>query len=172
MKRNKLGNKIVILGVSASGKSTFARRLAPKMQLPLIHVDELMWKPGWEYIGDEETVSLINAVSEKDSWIIEGYIEKGAQRDLFNKADTLLYLDYPSWVSTLRYIKRWWQHRTEPRPELPGCPETFSFEFLLRVYKKKEVYRLEKLLSEGKWNSKIIRFKTPNQAEHFLKTIL
>ena len=168
---SKLETKIVVLGVSASGKSTFARSLAAKTALPLTHMDEIMWNPNWQYIGDEETVRLIEEASEKERWIIEGYIDKHAQRDLFNKADILLYLDYPGWVSSLRYIKRWWRHRNDPRPELPGCPETFSFEFLKRVYTKKEVYRLEKLFKEGTFDSKIIRFKSPKEAAVFLETI-
>ena len=168
---NSLGKKIVVLGVSASGKSTFARKLAEKSHLHLVHIDEIMWKPNWQYIGDEETVERIKGESDNDSWIIEGYIDKNAQAALFDKADTLLYLDYSSWRSALRYIKRWWQHRKNPRPELPGCPEKFSFEFLLRVYKKKEVYRLEKLLQSGRWDSKLIRFKTPTGASKFLQSL-
>lgn len=163
-----LGNKIVVLGVNASGKSTFARLLSLKTRLPLIHIDEIMWNPGWQYIGDEETVRLIEEASRKDHWIIEGYIEKEARVDLFNKADTILYLDYPAWLPALRYIKRWWIHRKDPRPELPGCPEKFSFEFLLRVYKKKEVYHLDKLLKESHWDHKIIRLKNPQETKSFL----
>ena len=108
---SKLGKRTVVLGVSASGKSTFARVLANKTDLPLIHIDQIMWKPGWQYIGDEETVRRIKEVSGNEEWIIEGYIEKGARVELFNQADTILYLDYPAWIPALRYIKRWWQHR-------------------------------------------------------------
>lgn len=166
-----MGTRIVILGVSASGKSTFARELAEKTNLPLIHMDEIMWNPDWQYIGDEETVGLIKEASEKEAWIIEGYIDKGARVDLFNKADTLLYLDYPAWLPALRYIKRWWQHRTDPRPELPGCPEKFSFDFLKRVYLRKEVYRLEKLFKEVDYNSKIIRLKSPKDSKKLLQSL-
>ncbi len=168
---NKIGSKIVILGVSASGKSTFARKLGDKTGLPVTYIDALMWKPGWQYIGDEETVRLIKEALEKEAWIIEGYIEKEARVDLFNEADTILYLDYPAWLPAVRYIKRWWQHRKDPRPELPGCPEKFSFEFLVRVYKKKEVYRLEQLFKKHDWNSKIIRFNSPSEANNFIKNI-
>lgn len=167
----KLGAKVVVLGVSASGKSTFARELAEKTQLPLVHIDKIMWKPGWQYVGDEETIRLIKEASAKERWLIEGYIEKGAQRDLFTRADTLLYLDYPAWLPAFRYLKRWVKHRKDPRPELPGCPEKFSLEFLVRVYKKKEVYRLEKLLKEGYWDNKVIRLKSPKATEQFLHTI-
>jgi adenylate kinase family enzyme len=167
----EIGNKIVVLGVSASGKSTFARKLGEKTGLPVTFIDALMWKPGWQYIGDEETVRLIKEASEKDAWIIEGYIEKQARVDLFNTADTILYLDYPAWLPAFRYIKRWIKHRNNARPELPGCPEKFSFEFLWRVYKKKEVYRLEQLFKEHDWNSKIIRLKSPKETQAFLKSV-
>lgn len=130
-----------------------------------------MWKPGWHYIGDEETVRHIQDMSEKEKWIIEGYIDKNAQAELFNKADTLLYLDYPAWLPALRYIKRWWQHRKDPRPELPGCPEKFSFDFLKRIYLRKEVYRLEKLFKEVDYSSKIIRLKSPKETQSFLQSL-
>jgi adenylate kinase family enzyme len=167
----EIGNKIVVLGVSASGKSTFARKLGEKTGLPVTFIDALMWKPGWQYIGDEETVRLIKEASGKDAWIIEGYIEKQARVDLFNTADTILYLNYPAWLPAFRYIKRWIKHRNNARPELPGCPEKFSFEFLWRVYKKKEVYRLEQLFKEHDWNSKIIRLKSPKETQAFLKSV-
>lgn len=130
-----------------------------------------MWKPGWNYIGDEETVRLIIQASEKDAWIIEGYIEKEARVELFNKADTILYLDYPGWLSAWRYIKRCFRHRKNPRPELPGSPDKFSFNFLKLVFTKGEVYKLEKLFKEHDWNNKIIRFASPGDAKAFLNTI-
>ncbi len=168
---NKIGNKVVILGVSASGKSTFARKLGKKTGLPVTYIDALMWKPDWQYIGDEETVRLIKEASEKEAWITEGYIEKGARVELFTKADAIVYLDYPAWLPAFRYIKRWIKHRNNPRPELPGCPEKFSFEFFVRVYKKKEVYRLEQLFKQHDWNTKIIRLKSPAKADLFLKSL-
>ncbi len=167
----ELGNKIVVLGVSASGKSTFARALAIKTQLPLIHMDAIMWKPNWEYAGDEETVRRIKEVSEQDSWIIEGYIDKTVRVDLFNKADAILYLDYPGWLSAWRYIKRCFKHRTNPRPELPGSPEKFNFNFLKIVFTKGEVYKLEKLFKEYDWDKKIIRFKSPKEAKLLLESL-
>ena len=168
---SNIGNKIVVLGVSASGKSTFARKLGEKTGLPVIHIDALMWKPGWNYIGDEETVRLIAEASEKDAWIIEGYIEKKARVELFNKTDNILYLDYSGKLSAWRYIMRYIKHRKHPRLELPGSPEKFSFKFLKLVYTKGEVYKLEKLFKEHNWNDKIIRFKSPKDARSFLQSL-
>lgn len=58
-------NKIIIVGVSASGKSTFSRKLAEKTNLPLIHMDAVMWRPGWEYLGDEYTNQKLYEITEK-----------------------------------------------------------------------------------------------------------
>jgi adenylate kinase family enzyme len=163
--------KIVVVGVSASGKTTFSRKLTSKTGLPAIHVDGLMWKPGWKHVGDEEMVKLIAQASQQDEWIIEGYITKAARRDLFEKADQILYLDYPRLLPALRYIKRWWQHRKYPRPELPGSPEKFYLKFLLFICSKREAWELERLFRESNWDSKIVRLKGSKQTDRFLQDL-
>ena len=127
--KTDLGERIVVVGVSASGKSTFSRKLSEKLGLPLTLMDEIMWKPNWHYIGDKETLKRITEVSEENKWIIEGYITTRARAFLFEKADSIIYLDYHPLIASIRYIKRWWKHRKIPRQELLGSPEKFSFKF-------------------------------------------
>jgi adenylate kinase family enzyme len=163
-----LGKKIVIVGVSASGKSTFARKLSDKMKLPLFLMDSIMWNPGWNYIGDEETVKKLEAISTGDAWIIEGYISKEARTFLFDRADTIIYLDYPPLVATLRYLKRWLKHRKNPRPELEGSPEKFDWKFMKLVWTKGEAISLERFLSEVN-PEKIIKLTSPRQTRAVLR---
>lgn len=167
----ELGNKIVIVGVSASGKSTFARQLSAKKYLPAIFMDEIMWNPGWQYIGDSETVRKLEKVSVSDSWIIEGYVTKEARAFIFDRADKIIYLDYAPWVSAFRYIKRWWKHRKEPRPELQGSPEKFDFNFLKLVWTKGEAVPLNKYLAEVIDQTKIIKLVSPKETKRFLKQL-
>lgn len=166
-----IGNKIVIVGVSGSGKSTFARKLSKKIDTLAFFMDAIMWKPGWQYVGDEETAKGIEEILLKNpEWIIEGYIVKGALSQVFEKADTIIYLDYSRWVSTFRYLKRCWQHRKTPRPELEGSPEKFSFKFLRVVWKKWEIIALEEILKKVDQN-KIITLKSPKEALDLLNHI-
>lgn len=165
----QLGQKILVLGVSASGKSTFARRICEITKLPLFHMDEIMWRPGWNYIGDEATHAKLKEISLQNTWIIEGYITKAARAELFAAADTILYLDYSGHLSAWRYVKRWWTHRKQPRQELPGSPEKFSYKFLKLVYTKGETQSLEKYFSEAKVEGKMIRFDSPKEANIFLQ---
>lgn len=161
--------KIVVVGVSASGKSTFARRLAIKTNLPLAHMDAVMWKPGWNYIGDEEVLKKLEEISSGDDWIIEGFINKNALNTVLGKADQIIYLDYSPHISAWRYIKRWIKHRKKPRPELEGSPEKFSFEFLRRVWERKEVYWLNRFIGTMANKEKILYFRSPKQASQYLE---
>ena len=168
---SKLGNKIVVVGVSAVGKSTFSRKLAEKLNLPLTLMDSIMWKPGWEYIGDEATVGKLDEISNNPEWIIEGYISKEARGFLFSRADTIIYLDYSPLTSSWRYIKRWWNHRVNPRPELQGSPEKFSFKFLKLVWTKGEAISLKRFLREVEPQSKIITLRSPRETKQFLEAL-
>lgn len=168
---DKIGKRIVIVGVSASGKSTFARKLSEKTKLPLFLMDAIMWNPGWQYVGDEETVKKLIEISVKEEWIIEGYISTEARTFLFDRADTIIYLDYPPVVATLRYLKRWWKHRKKPRPELEGSPEKFDWKFLKLVWTKGEAIPLNKFLAQVQDQSKVVRFTNPKQTEAFIKSI-
>lgn len=48
------GRRVVVTGLSGSGKSTFSSSLAGKTGLPLIHLDLEFWKPGWVAPTDDE----------------------------------------------------------------------------------------------------------------------
>lgn len=170
-KHVNLGKKIVVVGVSAAGKSLFARRLADKLNLPVFLMDAIMWKPGWQYIGDEETVKRLQEVSAGAEWIIEGYISKNARTFIFDRADTIIYLDYSPIVASWRYLKRWWKHHSDPRPELEGSPDTFSFKFLKLVWTKGEAISLNKFLVCVEDQNKIIRITSLKETEAFLKGV-
>lgn len=163
--------RILVIGVSASGKTTFASRLAKKLDLPVTHMDTIQWNPGWQYVGDQAVLQKLTEISDQDSWIIEGYIVKAARIGLFDKADKILYLDYPGWLSAWRYLKRTLKHRSVPRPELPGSPEKFSWKFFKLVFTKGEVWKLEQLFKENDWDKKITRFKKPNEVKAYLINI-
>ena len=40
--------RVLVVGISGAGKSTFSRALAQKTGLPLIHLDKEFWQPGWK----------------------------------------------------------------------------------------------------------------------------
>ena len=166
---SNLGNKIVVLGVSASGKSLFARRLSSHLNIPLTHMDAIMWEPGWNHVGNTKVREELQKVMANDSWIIEGWIEPKARKLVFDRADTIIYLDYPRLLVTWRYLKRWLKHRKAPRAELNGSPEKFSFKFLKLVFTKGEAISINESLGELTDQSKVIKINSPKKAWNLLQ---
>ncbi|MBU6321428.1 MAG: topology modulation protein [Patescibacteria group bacterium] len=167
-----LGKRIVVVGVSASGKSTFARKLAERTNLPLIHMDAIWWKPGWVEVSEEEATRQLEALTQRDEWVIEGYIPDEARPFVFERAESIVYLDYPRMMGAFRYIRRWWKHRKNPRPELKGSPEKFSWKFLKLVWSKGEAISLDTSLTEVAEQKKIRVIKKPQEAANLLKPSL
>jgi adenylate kinase family enzyme len=166
-----LRKKILVVGISASGKSVFSRELSKRTSIPVVYVDALMWKPGWNYIGKEEIIKLLDEASQDQEWIIEGFIHKQALPFMLERATAIIYLDYPRLVVSWRYIKRSWIHRRTPRPELEGSPDKFSFKFLIKIWSKKEVYWLDRYLKEMSDQTKLIKLATLKQAKSFFQKI-
>lgn len=46
--------KIIVVGCPGSGKSSFARRLGKFTGLPVVHLDNEYWRPGWVPTEKEE----------------------------------------------------------------------------------------------------------------------
>ncbi len=46
--------RVMVVGPSGVGKSTLARGLGKVLNLPVVHLDKLYWRPGWVEPPEEE----------------------------------------------------------------------------------------------------------------------
>ncbi|MBA9086239.1 adenylate kinase family enzyme [Fontibacillus solani] len=65
--------KIMIIGSSGSGKSTFSRKLGEALNITVYHLDVYFWKPGWVETPREEWIEFNKQLVMKQKWIIDGY---------------------------------------------------------------------------------------------------
>lgn len=100
-----IGKRIVVVGTSGSGKTTMATRIAEKLKVPRVEMDALHWEPNWvEAPLDVFRERLENALTG-DSWVVDGNYSK--VRDiLWQRADTIVWLDYPLHVVMSRLFIR------------------------------------------------------------------
>ncbi|MFC4356266.1 DNA topology modulation protein [Chryseomicrobium palamuruense] len=165
--------KIIIIGSSGSGKSTLARELANILKLPLFHLDQLNWRPGWEEVPKEEQRALAQEVVTKEEWIIDG--NYGETFDVrMKEADTILFLDFHRLICITRAFKRVITYRNRVRPDMAeGCPERFDLEFFKYIWNfpEQKTPHIRKRLADLPEEKQVIHFRKPREVERFLKEL-
>lgn len=126
--------RILIIGCSCSGKSTLARTLGQRLDLPVTHLDQLWWKPGWETCSREEFDEKLERVLQERRWIIDGNYSRTIGQRL-PKCDTVIYLDFSRWRCLWGLVQRLTQSAGHVRPDMaPGCPERFDLDFVKWIW--------------------------------------
>jgi adenylate kinase family enzyme len=126
--------RVLVIGISGAGKSTFARALAQRSGLPLIHLDKEFWRPGWKITPRAEWRAKVAELVAREAWIMDGSF--GASLDLrLPRADTVVWFDYPRQRCLRRVAWRIATTYGRVRPDLAeGCPEQLDWEFLRFVW--------------------------------------
>jgi len=134
MNQMDLGQRIMIMGASGSGKSTMARRLGELHGLPVVHLDALYWKPGWIQSTIEEIGDKIRAAEDQPCWVIDGNYKQTINYRLA-RADTVIYLDFNRYICLYRAIRRWMKNYGKTRPDLgEGCPDKLDLPFVKWIF--------------------------------------
>jgi adenylate kinase family enzyme len=151
--------RILIIGSSGAGKSTFAKRLHKVLGINIIHLDQHYWKPNWTKTENEEWQKKVENMMKAEQWIMDGNYRSTMELRL-SQADTIIWLDLSPIVCLWRILKR--RQKDNRVDELDNCRERVSFNLakwvlwkfprdnrkdilkLVEVYKsKKEIHVLK-----------------------------
>lgn len=160
-----MADRIAVIGISASGKSTFARALAARTGLPLLHGDELEWLPNWRERPPGDLHAMHAQWLAQPRWIIEGWIDPERVSRL-DAADLVIDLDYARWRCAWRVLLR--MLRAQRRAEMPeGCIDRFRPHYLSTVFFKKERPYIDGALRAATMKD-YVRLKNPREAAAWL----
>lgn len=153
--------RVLIIGPCGSGKSTLARELTPRLGLPLVHMDQLGWQAGWVETEKAELHARLADAVAQGAWLIEGnYGSTLAPR--LERADTVIYLDFPIRLCLWRLIRRITSLRCQSRPDMPdGCPERFDLAFFWYVLSWNRGPRVRTEAHIAPHTAKVIRLSSP-----------
>lgn len=159
--------KVIILGCSGSGKSTFARRLQERTQLPLVCLDNVWWKPDRTHISrDEFDMALVNILAT-DEWIIDGDYSRTYEPRV-KACDTVFFLDY-SEESCMAGIQ---ERVGKARPDMPWVENELDPELveLVRKYRSENRPVVLELLRRHR-EKEIHIFHSRAEADAWLKQL-
>ena len=103
--------RIVVVGVTSSGKSTLAKQLAEKLDLGFVELDALHWEPNWQQADPFVFRERVEKATRPNGWVVAG--NYSIVRDIvWSRAEAIIWLDYPLhivfWRLLMRTIRRGW----------------------------------------------------------------
>lgn len=163
-------NRVMIIGCCGSGKSTLSKKLQKLTGLPLFHLDQYYWKENWTETPKDQWEPIVEFLASNDEWIIDGNYG-GTWKCRFDRADTVIYLDYNTIKCLYRVTKRVIKYHGQVRPDMPnGCKERFDLDFFHYVAtynlmrRKSTLARLEALDK----SIKVVVLKSDKEIDFYL----
>jgi adenylate kinase family enzyme len=169
--------RIAVIGVSGNGKTTFARRLAAKLDVPYTELDALHHLPGWAEASEADFRREVEAVMNRsEGWVLDGSYMGKLGDLILRRADTLVWLDQPLLLVLRRLVKRAVTDIITQRDLFNGNRQTWRYAFWGRDsligYAVRQHFRRRRV-----WPQRfakvpgleVVRLTSPREVEHWLQ---
>jgi adenylate kinase family enzyme len=124
--------RIVVIGNAAGGKSTPARHLARRRELPLFEVDRLLWRQDWQVTPADDYARGHAAIVAQNRWVIDGLGRQDSIAERLARSTEVILIDMPLWMHFWRAAER------QPRGLQPAwaqpCPGRSAARRLLAAW--------------------------------------
>jgi adenylate kinase family enzyme len=167
--------RILVYGVTGSGKSTAATRLGAVTRLPVHLADELTWLPGWVPVDTETQRETFAAIAASDAWVLDTAYSSWLDLVL-PRCELVVALDYPRWRSLARLLRRTAVRIVDRRPVCNGNVETLrgavSRDSIIAWHFRSFTRKRDRV---EEWSRStdvaVLRFRRPADAERWLRAL-
>ena len=167
--------RIVIIGYSASGKSTLAKTLGEIFNIPVLYLDKVNFLPNWQERKKEESKKIVeDFINNNKDFIIEGDYSKFAFDLRIKLSSKIIFLDFDRVTCLFQAIERYSKNKGKVRESMSeGCVEKIDWEFihwiLIGGRTEEKVNRYNKVLEEYK--DKVIHLKNREDVNNFVEKV-
>jgi adenylate kinase family enzyme len=122
--------KVAVVGVSRNGKTTFARELACRLDVPYVELDALNHLEGWQEASVEDFRRAVeHATTSGDGWVVDGSYYEKLGPALLQHADVVVWLDQELPLVMTRLVRRAVHDIVTKRDLFNGNRQTWQFAF-------------------------------------------
>jgi adenylate kinase family enzyme len=126
--------RILVIGSPGAGKSTLARRLSRRLDLPLVHLDREFFGPAWAEPDRSTWRQRVSRLVSRPRWVMDGNY-----RSTFDlripRATAIVWLDLPRWRCLANVTWRVLRSYGRVREDLAaGCVERFDMAFMRWIW--------------------------------------
>jgi adenylate kinase family enzyme len=171
--------RVVVIGTSCVGKTSFARSLACALSFPHVELDALFWQPNWTPRPPEEFRKLTAQALSQDCWVTDG--NYGVVRDLvWSRATNVIWLNYGFPLVLWRALTRTVRRVLTQEEIFSGNRESLRMALFSRqsilwwvlttFHRRRKQYRV---LFDTRPSSRLVyvEFRKPTEAQNFLTSL-
>jgi adenylate kinase family enzyme len=170
--------RVNVKGISGSGKSTFGRELAERLDVPFLELDVVHHiGPNWTEATPEALQASVRAflAHAPDSWVIDGNYETKLGDLVVDAADRIVWLDLPLHVSMRRLWRRTTSRIRDDVELWAGNRESWRGAFLgwnsLFVYAVRSWFRHRRVLPRKfAGDARLVRLRSEKEARRWLES--
>ena len=123
--------RIVVIGMSGAGKTSVARQLAARMDVPHTELDSLFWGPDWTPVAASEFHELARSAVAGERWVVDGNYSR--VRDIvWPRAQMVVWLNLPFATVFSRVLVRTLRRATTGATLWKGNRESLGRTFFSR----------------------------------------
>lgn len=168
--------RILVYGVTGSGKSTAAGAIAVRTGLPLFLADGFCWEPGWTPVPEDRQRERFDAATTGEAWVLDT-VYSTAIEFVVPRAELIVALDYPRWFSLQRLVRRSVRRAVTREPICNGNTESWrlllSRDSILRWHfrsfaRKRGRIRQWAAAADG---PPVLRIRRPRDLDRFLAAL-
>ena len=174
--------RINVVGTSASGKSTFSKVLAQKLELSYIELDDLFWLDNW---GESSDPNFFEKLQQSIDLAPNGYVIDGnysrTEEIKWQEIDTVIWLDLPFHINLFRSVKRALLRVVSKQKLWPNSNNQESLRMILtkdsiiwwmiKTHKKNQHKYLQMMQSNEYAHIHWIRLCSRSEIKNFLKSL-